>query len=352
MLDTSRASIGKAKLVKHPRTRDHRMKRLLLILILAAQVLGYIVLVEARYEGQGLPAIYFRLTTMSDLISLFFFLNIIGLLLSAIIKPDRIGQVRTVIIAILSAVLLWLDFGVRRTPLDEFDSSAAVALLISMFLLVATLGTRSRAWRSRLASAWRIFQNAIVIAILLVLFAFFYGFFYPTYSNISDISAFNADAGVIFGAAVWSHHHLGERPSPTLRERIDLGYELLTDHAIPRVVVTGASSVPGELPESEIARLEFIKRGIDPGKIIEENQSHSTLEQVQYLRNELYQKQGWQRFVAISDQYHLARICEMCKFNGLMVIGSPSHMHQPFLDLLFYRVRESMALLEYWLLGR
>ncbi len=332
-------------------TRDRRWKRILFVLMIAMQAVGYIVLVQARYEGQGLIPNYFRLTTMSDDISLLFHLAIIVLLLAAIAKPARIGHARTVSVAILSGILLWLDFGVRRTPPDEFAPVAAVALLLAMFALLATLMTRSHFWLSPFRRVFRVVRNTAQIAALLILYAFFYSFLFPSYSNIQAITAFNADAGVVFGAAVWSGRGLGERPSPALRERIELGYELLAAHAIPRIVVTG-SSAPGELPEAEIEKRVLVQKGVDPSRIIEETSSHNSLEQVRYLRSNLYSKQGWKRFVVVSDQYHLARVCEMCKFSGLTAIGSPSRIHQPFLDLLYYRFRESMALLEYWLLGR
>ncbi|MFI5201240.1 MAG: YdcF family protein [Candidatus Kapaibacterium sp.] len=328
-----------------------RWKRILFALMLAAQVIGYIVLVQARYEGQGLTPIYFRFTTASDIISLLFHIAIIALLVAAIAKPSRIGRGRTVSVAILSGILLWLDFGVRRTPPEEFVPEAAVALLLAMFALLATLSTGSRFWLRPMRRVFRVVRKTISIAVLMVLFAFFYSFFFPTYSRIEDIASFNADAGVVLGAAVWSGLGRGERPSPALRERIELGYELLAAHAIPRIVVTGASA-PGELAEAEVAKRVLLAHGVDPSKIIEETSSHTTLEQVRYLHDELFEKQGWTRFVIVSDQYHLARVCEMCKFNGLTAIGSPSRIHQPVLDLLYYRFRESMALLEYWLLGR
>jgi len=328
-----------------------RWKRLLFALMLAAQAIGYIVLVEARYEGQGLTPIYFRFTTASDIISLLFHLAIIALLIAAIARPARIGRSRTISVAILSGILLWLDFGVRRTPPEEFAPAAAVALLLAMFALLATLYTGSRFWLTPTYRVLRVIRNTIAIASIMILFAFFYAFFFPTYSSTEDIASFNADAGVILGAAVWSKLGLGERPSPALRERIELGYELLAAKAIPRIVVTGASA-PGELAEAEVSRRVLEGRGVDPSRIIQETSSHTTLEQVRYLHDELFLKQGLTRFVVISDQYHLARVCEMCKFNGLTAIGSPSRIRQPFLDLGYYRFRESMALLEYWLLGR
>jgi uncharacterized SAM-binding protein YcdF (DUF218 family) len=326
-------------------------KRLLFLLLLLAQAVGYVVLVRARYEGQGLSPNYFRLTTMSDILSILFFLLLAFSILLLLFRPERIGKGRATASVILSAVVLWLDLGVRRTPPDTFAPVAALALIAAMIGLAATLMTGSRSTRSWARSVWRIFRNAVAIAILMALVAFWYAFFYPTYSNLSEIKTFNADAGVIFGAAVWSQHGLGDRPSPTLRERINMGYELLSGHAIPRIVVTGAGA-PGELTEAEIAKRTLIQRGVDPSDIIEEDHSHTSFEQVRFIQQELHKKQGWQRFVMISDQYHLARVCEMCKFVGLTAIGSPSHIHQPFREILFYRIRESMALIEYWLLGR
>jgi uncharacterized SAM-binding protein YcdF (DUF218 family) len=153
------------------------------------------------------------------------------------------------------------------------------------------------------------------------------------------------------GAAVWRGNNLGERPSPTLYERLNIAHELLSKKTVPRVVVTGGSA-PGEQAEASVARKDLIKRGIDPSRVIAETKSHSTLDQIIYLREELTKKQNWERFVIISDHYHLARVGEMCKFNRVNAITAPSRIEQPFLDLAWYRIRESMALLAYWLIGK
>jgi uncharacterized SAM-binding protein YcdF (DUF218 family) len=318
------------------------IKRLFLLTAITAQAVGYTVLADARYGGQGLAPVYFRVTTMSDIASILYLLLAIGMMIANTIRIEKIGRLRALCIAILSLILLWLDLGIRKTPSDEFTPEAAVAILLAMSALLATLTQ---------FSIVKIFRNMAAIMWIAILAAFTYAFFYPTYSGIEDISNFNPDAGVVLGAAVWRGHGLGERPSPALRERIDLGYDLLTKKAIPRLVLTGASA-PGELAEAEVSKIYLLKRGVDPNQLVEETESHTTLEQVHYLHDDLFAKQNWSRFVIISDQYHLARVCEMCKFNGLQVIGSPSRIHQPFLDLLYYRIRESVALLEYWMLGR
>lgn len=331
--------------------RVRRQKRILLAFVLVAQLLAYVVLAQARYLGQGLSVQYVRFTTVSDVFSLGTLLLIVILIVLALWRPERIGRGRTIALAAFSTVLLWLDFGVRRQPASEFPPEAAIALIVSMSMLLAVLLTHSRPQLTPAAKTIRIVRNGAIMLVAGILFAFAYAFVFPTYSGLQEITDFNADAGVVLGAAVWSGRGLGDRPSPALRERLDVGYELLERRAIPRLVLTGGSST-GELPEAEVARRDLVRRAVDPSQLVTETETHSTLEQVRYLAGNLRQKQNWSRFVLISDQYHLARVTEMCRFNDLTVIGTPSRIHQPFLDLLYYRLRESVALLEYWLLGR
>jgi vancomycin permeability regulator SanA len=331
--------------------RRSRFKRVLFLVVLTMQIASYVVLTQARYECQGLAPIYFRLSTLSDSVSIFFsFLTVIFLIL-AILNPNRISLARATIITIFSASMLWVDLGIHHTPSGEFTPEAAIAFLCFMFLFLATLFTPFSGLLRPIRRVLRILRVTVLISGVLLFLSFLYGYFYPTYSLLDEIISFHADAGVILGAAVWHGNGLGERPSPALKERIDLGHELLISHAIPRLIVTGGNA-PGKLAEGEVAESELLRLGVDSSLIIEENSSHSTFEQVRFLRDDLFQKHGWNRFVIVSDQYHLARVCEMCAFSGLSVIGSPSHIHEPFLDLAYYRIRESVALLEYWFLGR
>jgi uncharacterized SAM-binding protein YcdF (DUF218 family) len=331
--------------------RNPVVKRLSLGFSVAIFFVSFIVLTQLRYEGQGLAPIYFRLTTLSDVVSFSFSLVLISRLIFLFFHPIRISSFRVIFAAIIALALLWVELGIRHTPPEEFTSEAAVVFLLLIFSLFASVFTSLHDGRTPLLTVLRILYNSAVISGFMFMIAFLYGFFFPSYSKNSEVMAFHPDAGVIFGAAVWSRNGLGERPSPTLRERIALGEELLASHAVTRLIVTGGSTL-GKPAESEIARRELLRSGVDSSQIIEESASHSTFEQVLFLRDEVFKTHGWNRFVIVSDQYHLARVCEMCKFNGLNVIGSPSHIHTPILDLAYYRFRESVALLEYWFLGR
>jgi vancomycin permeability regulator SanA len=327
------------------------IKRLLLLILATAQSASYFVLTEARYGGQGLKPIFFRLTTVGDVLSVMTSAVSIALTLFYFFQPEKMSFGRAIIATLISLSLLWVTFGLRKFDASDFSPVASVALITGIFALLGVLITRNRTPSSGAKRTYRAIRNTIFVFGAYAAFGFFYSFFYPVYSDIAEIAKFNADAGIVLGAAVWSGNQLGNRPSPTLKERVDIGYELLTQKAIPRLVVTG-SNAPGEKAEGDVARAEMIKRGIDPSSVIAENASHSTYDQVIYIRDELKKKQGWSRFVVVSDQYHLARVIEICKFNGITAIGSPSRIRQPFLDLGYYRIRESIALLAYWLLGK
>jgi len=326
-------------------------QRSLLFITALLQALSYYVLTYSRYEGQGLAPKYFRFTTVSDILSLLIAFLSIFAILRVFFRPRRMSFSRSIFAMLFSALLVWLDYGVSRFDASEFSPVGAVTLIVGMGILLAIFLTKSDPSKSIFYRIWRIIRNALYVFGALCVFSFFYSFTFPTYSDITEIKNFDADAGVVLGAAVWRGKGLGDRPSPTLRQRIDVGYELLKKGTIPRLVVTGASA-PGEQAEAEIARNEFIKRGIDPSQLVAETSSRSTLDQVLFVKRELKGKQNWDRFVIISDQYHLARVIEMCRFNGVQAIGSPSNIRQPFLDLAYYRLRESVALLAYWLVGK
>ncbi len=327
------------------------LRRLLLLAVCVIQCSSYFVLTQIRYESQGLQTAYFSFLSLGDVLSAALFFCSIYLLLSIIIKPHRLTVCSIAFTTGLTVLLIWLLLGIWHTSPEEFTPEAAIVLLLILFIQLSVLLSFMDSSVSSLHRLLHIARNTFLVSLFFVVFAFVFVLFYPSVTNKHDVNGFQADAGVILGAAVWNGNGLGERPSPALRERIDLGHELVMDHEVSRLVLTGGNA-PGKLAEAKVARVELLKLGVDPSNIIEESTSHSTLEQVLFLRDELFHKKGWKRFVIVSDQYHLARVCEMCKCNGLTVIGTPSHLREPVVDLAYYYLRESVALLEYWFLGR
>lgn len=154
------------------------------------------------------------------------------------------------------------------------------------------------------------------------------------------------DAGTVLGAAVWG----GNRPSPVLRERINKGYELYSYGIIKNIVLTGGGS-PGEMTEAEVSKNELLKKGVDEKFIFVENKSNSTLEQIFYLKNNLYKKNNWKEIVIISDNFHLLRTQQICRFFGINAYTVASDTPLSTESSFNFCVKESFAVILFWLFG-
>lgn len=153
-------------------------------------------------------------------------------------------------------------------------------------------------------------------------------------------------AGTVLGAAVWG----GNRPSPVLRERINKGYDLYSFGIIKYIVLTGGGS-PGEMTEADVSKKELLKKGVQERDILIENKSNSTLEQISYLSNNLYKKNNWKEVVIISDNFHLLRTEQICKFFGINAYTVASETPLSTESNFNYSIRETFAVILFWLFG-
>ena len=170
--------------------------------------------------------------------------------------------------------------------------------------------------------------------------------FYGDDKQYMDTNHVKSDAGVVLGAAVWG----GNRPSPVLRERINKGYELLKDGTIKNIVLTGGGS-PGEMTEADVAINEFLKKGVEEKYIFAENKSNSTLEQITYVNRNLYKKNNWQSIVLITDKFHLPRSRQICMFYGMNSYAMASDTPLSTESSFYFSVKESFAIMLFWLFG-
>ena len=186
----------------------------------------------------------------------------------------------------------------------------------------------------------------ILVIIAGIISVFFSIYYYSDDSVLLSSEIKSLDAGVILGAAVWG----GNRPSPVLRERINKGYELYENGNIKYLVLTGGGS-PGEMTEADVARNELLKKGIDKKYIIVENRSNSTLEQITFINNNIYRKNNWKEIVLITDNFHLLRSKQMCRFFNINALGAASDTPLSAESTFSYSMKESFAVILFWLFG-
>lgn len=165
-------------------------------------------------------------------------------------------------------------------------------------------------------------------------------------SVLYNNSNFKANAGVILGAAVWG----GNRPSPVLKERINKGFEIYEKEIVPKLVITGGGS-PNEMTEADVSKNVLIKYGVDPKNLIVENESNSTVEQIQFVKNNLYKANNWKKIILISDNFHLMRAKEICKFNNIEADCIASDKPLAAESTFNFCLKESLALIIFWMVG-
>ena len=111
----------------------------------------------------------------------------------------------------------------------------------------------------------------------------------------------NCDAIVILGYPALKDG----TPSPILRERIKKGIELYNKKIASKIICTG-SAVKNEYIEAEIIKKELLKTGISEKKIICENKSRSTWDNIKYLKD-IMEKEKLHEVVIVSNPAHVRR---------------------------------------------
>jgi len=185
------------------------------------------------------------------------------------------------------------------------------------------------------------FATALTILILIIV-----SFFYTFFTNEIDIKSNRTkfDYGIILGAAVWRH----DKPSPIFMGRINKGAELFKKGVIKKLQLTGGNA-PGELSEARTA-LEYLEEyhNLPRDNIEIEEITSTTNEQIKFIKNVLDRKNYNNKFLIISDQFHLKRVEEMVEFYNLNAQVVSSNYKLNFQQSFYYRLRDSIGIILFW----
>ena len=126
-----------------------------------------------------------------------------------------------------------------------------------------------------------------------------------------------ADAIVVFGAAEYSG-----RPSPIYKARLDHAYTLFKSGLAPLIITTGGAARDPSFSEGEVGRDYLVARGVPDRDIIAETQSADTSQSAARIAN-ILRANGFHNCLAVSDGYHMFRVKQMLKREGVTVFASP-----------------------------
>lgn len=171
-----------------------------------------------------------------------------------------------------------------------------------------------------------------------------FAFIYITQNkNLTRADIYKDNVAIVLGAAVWTNNI----PSPSLASRADKAYQLYKIGVVKKIQLTGGNA-PGELSEAEVAYLYLKSKGVNTNDMWMEKKTANTAEQVRYVKEELIDKKHINNIVFISNSYHLTRINEICNFYKINAGIEASELDLGFDKNIYYKIRESVALLEFW----
>jgi vancomycin permeability regulator SanA len=308
-----------------------------------------------KYMNQYLPINNFSLLKTGNIINFFLYGGVIaGLIFVAKRKSGFINKKIQITLLILSWLLLILAFVSTKIKiisdavyyLNQPGDKVLTGFLF-LFYWLSLLYFVVYLWSGIIIS-----QKSKIIKTIFTTFVIVILFFVIIIIYIDNVGYTSGrwvikrspeNIAVVLGAAVWS----GNVPSPTLAARVDKALDLLDQGFVGKVVLTGGKA-PGELPESEVA-FEYAKvKGVDTSLIIIEKYTSSTTNQIQWLKNNISNEDYPGEIILISDAYHLPRAIEISKFFNLDVKVAESTHKMNFKDLMYNKIRESIALFNFW----
>ena len=161
----------------------------------------------------------------------------------------------------------------------------------------------------------------------------------------SDLPS-NTDYLIVLGAGL-----NGTTPSLSLLDRLETAVDYLHTHPTCMVIVSGGQGVGEDISEAEAMETYLLTQGIQKNRIIKEDQSSNTLENITFSY-QLISEQSNDPIVAIvSSGYHLFRAKWITKELGHNVYALAAPTSNWLLKINYF-LREAPALVKTWFMLR
>lgn len=137
-------------------------------------------------------------------------------------------------------------------------------------------------------------------------------------------------------------------PSPALNRRLNCLMAVLDDHPDAKIIASGGQGADEPMTEAQCIRDELVKRGVDAGRILMEDKSTATIENLRFsltLMDDPAAKTG-----IITNNYHVWRAVHIAKkagFANAWGIAAEYTGHTRF----HYMIREAICIVVDFLRG-
>lgn len=155
-----------------------------------------------------------------------------------------------------------------------------------------------------------------------------------------------AKYAVVLGAAVY-----GETPSITLEHRLEGAVRCLNENPEAKVVVSGGQGEGEDISEAECMRRYLTDHGIAAERILLEDRSTSTKENLAFSKAIIEADGGdADRVAIVSSGYHLYRAKKTASLLGMNAAGVAGSDGYPIYVFGMY-LREALAVTKLWVFG-
>lgn len=149
----------------------------------------------------------------------------------------------------------------------------------------------------------------------------------------------NCDYLIVLGARV-----RGETPSLTLKYRLDVAYDYLSKNPDTQAILAGGQGEGENISEAEAMKRYLVKKGISVDRLMLENQSRDTVENLKYSFRMIDTSEKDLQIIVATSRFHILRSKMIahdlgCEVNG---IGAKT---LPYLIPTYY-LREFFAVVE------
>lgn len=141
----------------------------------------------------------------------------------------------------------------------------------------------------------------------------------------------------------------GDKVSKRLEGRLQRGLEYLKVKTDVKAIVSGGQGADELISEAEAMGRYLISRGIDEDRIIYEDKSTSTMENIYFSKriiNDISDKKDIKVLIVTSD-YHMFRAKMICRKLGLQSFGISSE--SPIGTRINYLIREYFTVIKDWI---
>ncbi|MGW6298942.1 YdcF family protein [Peribacillus butanolivorans] len=145
---------------------------------------------------------------------------------------------------------------------------------------------------------------------------------------------------IVLGARV-----KGTVPSLSLQYRIDKAADYLKANKNTIAIVSGGKGPGEDISEAQAMQQELINQGIEEARIIMEDKSTTTIENIAYSKDLIPDPTA--TGLIVTNDFHIYRAVEMAKSVGLDMTGIPAKT--PKVVLVKSYIREYLAITKYYL---